>query len=133
MTEAAQIEAQVELATKDMKRSHGIAVRSIAALKMKINDLEQSLSLGSFAPTKADMKKLDALTARLDRLVDSVISESARAKRKLERLKQECRTQAIDSVKVENLETAYKETEQLAKDLLCYSLGHFRSSSYGAR
>ena len=116
-----------------MKRRHRIAVRRIVALKMKINDLEQSLSQEGCTPTEADMEKLDALTASLDRLVDSVILESTRAKQKFEGLKQECRTQAIDPAKVENLETTYKETEQLAKDLLCFSLGHFRSSSYGAR
>ena len=129
MTEAAQIEARIELAINDLKGRCKIAVRRIALLKKKINRLELSLSQRNCTRTEADVEKLNALTARLDGLVDSVISESVKAGQKCEHLKQMCRTRKLDSLKLEDLEASRKEMEQLAKDLLCYTLGHFRSSS----
>jgi len=108
-------------------------VRTVTFLKRKINDLELSVSQEDCARAEDDKKKLNALIERLDGFVDSVISESARTREQCERLKHECKMQEFDPVTVENLETSCKETEQLAKDLLCYSLGHFRKASGAVR
>jgi len=108
-------------------------VRRVALLKKKINYLELSLSQEGCTRTEVGMEKLNALTERLDKFVDSVISESVRARQKCERLNQECKMQAFDLAKLEDLETSCKEIEQLAKDLLCYSLGHFRRTIHAMR
>ena len=133
MTQATKLETRIELAIRDFRRNHRKAVRTVTFLKRKINDLELSVSQEDCARAEDDKKKLNALIERLDGFVDSVISESARTREQCERLKHECKMQEFDPVTVENLETSCKETEQLAKDLLCYSLGHFRKASGAVR
>jgi len=126
LTEIAELQNQIETAIKDLEKNRKKAAKTVAFLKKKINDLELSINDESCAKTDAGMERLNSAIERLDRFVDSVILENARVISECERLERECRALAFECARLESLKTLCQEFEQLAKDLLCYSLGHIR-------
>jgi len=126
LTEIAELQTQIETAIRDLEENHKKAAKTMTFLKKRINDLELSISNESCVKTDAGMERLNSATQRLDRFVDSVILENAHAMRQYERFERECRALAFESVRLEDFKALCQEYEQLAKDLLCYSLGHIR-------
>jgi len=106
LTDTARLQIQVDIEVKRLKKSYEKAIQTIAALKKE---------------TIEDSERLDAFT-------DFLILESASAKRRCEGLERECKLQAFKHAKLRDLKTQCNLMEQLAKDLLCYSLGDLRRS-----
>jgi len=131
LTEIAELQNQIETAIKDFEKNHKKAAKTLAFLKKRINDLELSISNEGCVKTDAGMERLNSATEKLDRFIDSVILENAQARGEYERLERECRALTFESARLENLRTLCQEYEQLAKDLLCYSLGHIRLKGRG--
>jgi hypothetical protein len=92
------------MAVRDLRESYEKAIKTVAVLKKETTD---------------DADRLDAFT-------DFLILESARAKTKCERLERECKLQAFEPTGLKDLKILCNQKEQLAKDLLCYSLGHLK-------
>jgi len=126
LTEIAELQTQIETAIKDLEKNRKKAAKTVAFLKKRINNLELSISNESCVKTDAGVEGLNSATERLDRFVDSVILENAQARGECERLESECRALTFASARLENLKALCQEYEQLAKDLLCYSLGRIR-------
>lgn len=106
------------MAVRDSRKSYEKAIETVAVLKQETRDLELCMSEEACLATE-DADRLDAFT-------DFLILESARAKRKCERLERKCRVQAFEPTGLKDLKTLCEQEEQLAKDLLCYSLGRLR-------
>jgi len=126
LIEAAQLEAEIKMTIRDMRISYRRTVKTVASLKKKINDLELRISERGYAQPHPQLEKLNSAVERLDRFVDSVIVESARTKENCEGLKRMCDMQTVKPTQLKDLLTLRQENEQLAKDLLCYSLGRLR-------
>jgi len=126
LTGISDVQTQIEAAIRGVEKNRKKAVETVALLKNQINDLERSISDESCAKSSAEMERLNSATERLDRFIDSVVLENAQAAGEYERLECECRALAFESTRLEDLKTLCQEYEQLAKDLLCYSLGQFR-------
>jgi hypothetical protein len=126
LTETAELQTRVDVAIKGLRESYKKAVETVAALKKEIDDLELGMSEETSTGTDADASRLDSSIERLDAFTNSLILESAQAKRKCERLEHECGMHAFEPVRLKDLEVLCKQIEHLAKDLLCYSLGHLR-------
>lgn len=62
----------------------------------------------------------------LDKLTDSQILKSKEAWKKYEELKHDCEMRSLAPPQLDELRILCKETEQVAADLLCYSLGFVR-------
>jgi len=124
LTEIDELQTQIETAIRDLETSQKRAAKTVAFLKKKMNDLELSISDESCAKTDAQMERLNSATERLDRFIDSVILENAQATGECERLERECRALTFECARLEDLKALCQEYERLAKDLLCYSLGH---------
>jgi len=92
------------MAVRDLRKSYKKAIETVAVLKKETID---------------DTERLDAFT-------DFLILESARAKSKCDRLERECKLQAFEPAGLKDLKALCNQKEQVAKDLLCYSLGHLR-------
>ena len=112
--------------TKKLRQDHNKTVKTLSSLKKKINDLELKISQKSNASTDADVKKLNSAMERLDTLVDSAILRSTNATREYERLKLKCGAKASEPAELKDLLTLCQRDEQLAKDLLCYSLAQLK-------
>jgi len=127
--EVSDLQNQVDLAIRNLKKDHEEAVKTVAFLKKRIDDLELHISKEGYVRTDADAGKLNSAMEQLDRFIDSLILNSARVKEKCERLAQECQIRSFEPVGLESLRALCHENEQLAKDLLCYSLGRFKRAS----
>ena len=124
LTEITQLRVRVENATKEIEEDYNRIRQTVQTLKQKMNEIEQRLSQKKTTKgTNEDTKSLRAVMKSLDRLTDRQILKSKVAWKKYEQLKHNCRTHASDLPELEELRVLCKKTEQLAADLLCYSLG----------
>ena len=123
VSKTTRLERQIETAIEDLRQNHTKTLDSVASLKKKVNELE--LRTSENGPTRADAnrEKLNLAVNELDQLIDSVISQAAKKKHRCEKLKLDCSTQPHAPARLKELLTLCAENEQLAKDLLCYSLG----------
>jgi hypothetical protein len=126
LTKNTQLENRIKTATKNLTRDHNKTLRTVSSLKKKINDLELNISRRDNTSADADAKKLNITMEKLDAFVDSVILKSANVAREYERLKLKCAKQAFEPPELKDLLTQCRKNEQLAKDLLCYSLAHLK-------
>jgi len=123
LTENGTLLGRIENATKNVKKDYETALKTVGTLKAKMNELEQRISKKKPAQTEEDLNSLRAAIHSLDRLTDSQILKSKEAWKKYEELKRICETQNPAAPQLDELQTLCKKTEQLAADLLCYSLG----------
>jgi SPX domain protein involved in polyphosphate accumulation len=123
LSQATQLQRQIETTIEDLKRNYAETLSSIASLKKKVNNLEQKTSENDSTHYNANREKLSLAVNELDQFIDSVISQTAKTRQKCERLKLECSMQSLEPVGLKELLSLCSENEQLAKDLLCYSLG----------
>jgi hypothetical protein len=91
-------------------------------LKNQMNKLEQQ------TPGPQNLKTLNLKIERLNKLTDSQITHSKIAWQEYRKLEQECQKCTQCRVQLDNLKTTCKNAEELAADLLCYSLGRFRQT-----
>jgi chemotaxis regulatin CheY-phosphate phosphatase CheZ len=87
-----------------------------------MNKLEQQV------PKTQSVKALNLAMKRLNRLSDSQIMRSKKAWEEYRKLEQECKQWAPSPVQLDSLRALCKKTEELAADLLCYSLARFKQS-----
>jgi ABC-type phosphate transport system auxiliary subunit len=125
LSRATQLEKQIDTAFEDLRQNYAKTLRSVASLKRKVNDLELRASRGG--STQADeLEKLNLAAKELDRFIDSFISQATRTKERCEKLKLKCSAQSVEPLGLKYLLSLCSEYEQLAKDLLCYSLGRLK-------
>ena len=129
MTEAAELKAQIDEATMRMGDSYGRALKAVGKLKEKMNELELRISGERPPESSEDIDELSSTIERLDRFTDSLILRSKRAWEEYGRLEHECKIQAFEHTRIEDLKAICEKSEQLAADLLCYSLGYFKRKS----
>jgi len=123
LTETGALDARIEVATRNVKEDYEKALGTVGMLKEKMNELEQRI--GQKKPEEAweDTASLTSAIDSLERFTDSEILKSREAWKKYEELKLECENHALAPSRLDELRTMCKRTEQLAADLLCYSLG----------
>jgi arginine/lysine/ornithine decarboxylase len=121
---AASVElgARIEEAERQIQRDYRKTLEKVKKLKNQMNKLEQQ------TPRTQGLKILDVVIKRLNRLSDSQIMRSKKAWEEYRKLEQECRQGALCPVQLDNLRAVCKKTEELAADLLCYSLGRFQQN-----
>jgi len=121
LTEKHALQVLIEVTARGIKENYEVDVRTVGELKGRMNELELEMS------KKENMENKDGCLAfarkELNRLTDSTILRSKEAWKKYEALKQDCETQAFESAQLDELWMWCKKAEQLAADLLCYSLG----------
>jgi len=126
LNRSVRLEAEIETAIEDLRRNYEKTLRIVTSMKKRINDLELNISEKGSVRADSNRGKLNSAVEELDEFIDSVISQTARTREKCEKLKQECAVQSFEPIRLKELLTLCLENEQLAKDLLCYSLGHLR-------
>ena len=124
-----ELSARIESATGNVKEDFEKSVGTVGMLKLKMNELEQRLGQKKPEEATEDTASLRSAIDSLEKFTDSEILKTKAAWKKYEELKHECETHASVSHQLEELRTMCKETEQLAADLLCYSLGLIRQKS----
>ena len=123
MTKADELLVRIENATKEVEEDYQRTLKTVARLKEEMNELEQRISKKKHEEADADINSLRSATDSLNRLTDSQILRSKTAWKKFEGLKHDCKTQTLELPQLDEMQKLYKKTEQLAADLLCYSLG----------
>jgi len=126
LNRSAQLEAEIETTIEDLRRIYGKTLSAVAFLKKRINDLELNVTERGSVPADQNGGELSSAVEELDEFIDSVILQAARTREKCEKLKQECAVQSFEPIRLRDLLSSCLENEQLAKDLLCYSLGRLR-------
>lgn len=129
MTGAAELKAQIDEATRRIGDSYGRALKAVEKLKEKMNELELRINGKEPPESSEDIDELSSTIEKLDRFTDSLILRSKRAWEEYGRLEHECKIQAFEHARIEDLKAICKKSEQLAADLLCYSLGYFKRKS----
>jgi vacuolar-type H+-ATPase subunit I/STV1 len=117
-----ELRARIEETGRQIQRDYRKTLEKVQKLKNKMNKLEQH------APKTQNLKALDLVIKRLNRLTDSQILRSKKAWEEYGKFKQECEKCELCSVQLDNLRVICKKTEELAADLLCYSLARFEQS-----
>ena len=118
---AMELQARIEETSRHIQKGYGKTFEKVQKLKNKMNELEQH-------NTKTqDLKALDSAIKRLNKLTDSQILRSKKAWEEYRKLEQQSKQHASCPVPVQldDLRAICKKTEELAADLLCYSLARF--------
>lgn len=126
MTEAAKFDRQIEKTTKDFERSYEKTIEVIREVKDRINKLESNISDKLDTEIGKEIHELNSLAEKLNESVDSLTLRSGAEWKEYRRLDQECKIRGYDPARLEGLKAIYKKTEELAKDMLCYSLARFK-------
>jgi tRNA U34 5-carboxymethylaminomethyl modifying enzyme MnmG/GidA len=116
-----ELRAIIEDAGRQIQRDYRKTLEKVQKLKNQINKLEQQTP-------KTRLKALDLTIKRLNRLTDSQIMRSKKAWEEYRKLEQECKRCTPCPVQLDELRDVCKKTEELAADLLCYSLARFEQS-----
>ncbi|MGB8780850.1 MAG: hypothetical protein WCD81_09425 [Candidatus Bathyarchaeia archaeon] len=117
-----ELRARIKETGRQIQGDYGKTLEKVQKLKNKMNELEQR------TPKTLDLKALDSAIKRLNTLTDSQILRSKNAWEEYRKLEQECKQCALCPVQLDNLRAICKKTEELAADLLCYSLARFEQS-----
>lgn len=127
MTDASESQTKIEETINSLERSYAEAVKTVNMLKGRINMLEQARVSENSVESRALRMELDSVVDRLDRFVDSWILEVKDAWSMYRMLEEELlAAKGSDFEKLSVLKNLCGQSEQLAKDLLCYSLAHLR-------
>ncbi len=120
---------RIETAVNEIEADYEAAVEVVRNLKEKMNHLEQRISQKNDAQSLKDLNSLRASTNSLNQFADSQILKSKRAWDRYRELEKDCKAQGAMPAQLSQLRIACKKTEQLAADLLCFSLGHLKQTS----
>jgi len=123
LRETDELDARIENANGNVKEDYEKAVETVGKLKDKMNELEKRIGQKKPEEAREDMTSLRSVMDSLERFTDSEIMKSKAVWKKYEELKHECENHALTPPRLDELRTLCKRTEQLAADLLCYSLG----------
>jgi vacuolar-type H+-ATPase subunit I/STV1 len=117
-----ELQARIEETSGQIQGDYRKTLEKVQKLKNQMNKLERQ------TPKTQSLKTLDLAIKRLNRLTDSQIMRSKKAWEEYRKLEQECKHCALCPVQLDNLKVICKKTEELAADLLCYSLARFKQS-----
>ena len=126
MAEAFEFDRRIEKATKDSERSYNETIKHILELKDRINKLETIISDEGNAENREELRELNFLEEKLNSSVDALILGSEAEWEDYRKLEQECKIRELNPARLEAFKAVCMKTEELAKDLLCYSLGRLR-------
>lgn len=127
MTDLSESQTKIEETINSLERSYAEAVKTVNMLKGRINMLEQARVSENSVESRALRMELDSVVDRLDRFVDSWILEVKDAWSMYRVLEEELlAAKGSDLEKLSVLKNLCGQSEQLVKDLLCYSLAHLR-------
>jgi len=116
---ATELQARIEETERQIQNDYTRTLQRIQKLKNKMNELEQR------NPKTRDLKALDLAIKRLNKLTDSQILRSKKAWAKYRKIEEDCKQCTLRPAQLDNLRATCKKTEELAADLLCYSLARF--------
>ena len=129
MAEVSELQTAIDEAINDLEKSYQEAVKTVKTLKNGINQLERAGNEKSPVESDAHLRELNSAIERLDGFIDSWVLKSADAWNKYRVLEKRFMTvQVSELARVNDLKNLCKQSEQLAKDLLCYSLAHLRQA-----
>lgn len=129
MTETDKLLVHIENATRKVKEDYETALKTVAKTKEKMNELERRISQKKPEENQEDLNHLRSAIDSLDRLTDSQIMKSKETWKKYEELKRDWEMQTLQPPQIDRLRILCKKTEQLAADLLCYSLGFLKQKN----
>jgi len=129
LKETDEIDALIEDVMRNVKEDYEKALETVGTLKGKMNELEQRIGRKKPEEARGDMASLRSAIGGLERLTDSEILKSKATWKKYEELKHDCELHALAPPQLDELRILCKRTEQLATDLLCYSLGFLRQKN----
>jgi pyruvate formate-lyase activating enzyme-like uncharacterized protein len=120
-----ELQNRIERTRKQTEREYAEVLTEVEKLKNKMNRLEQGISKEDQVATTLDSNSLDLAIKSLNELTDSQILRSKKAWEEYRKLETYCKQYAPQLVELDNLKVLCKKMEELAADLLCYSLGRF--------
>jgi transketolase len=123
LTATRKLFVHIENATRKAEEDYETALKTVAKTKEKMNELERRISQKKPEENQEHLNHLRSEIDSLNRLTDSQIMKSKETWKKYEELKHECEMQTLQPSQLDELRILCKKTEQLAADLLCYSLG----------
>jgi hypothetical protein len=129
LAETGELRSRIEIEMRNIKEEYENALGTVGLLKEKMNDLEQRIEQKKPEEAREDMAFLRSAIDSLERFTDFEILKSKEAWKKYEELKRECIDHALAPNQLDELQVMCKRTEQLAADLLCYSLGLIKKKS----
>jgi len=117
----------MEETISNLGKSYVEALKTVNMLKDRINEIEQARSVENSVESPILRRELDTAIDGLDAFVDSWILKSQECWKKYRLLEKEFTAmKESDLDKLNALRNLCEQSEQLAKDLLCYSLAHLR-------
>lgn len=119
----------IEDTLKNEKEDYEKIIKTVRELKEKMTGIEQRISQRNSKNPVEDMDDLRHLMESLDILTDAQIDRSGEAWMNFGKLKHDCGKQAAEFPELEELRMQCTRREQLAADLLCYSLGFIKNKS----
>jgi hypothetical protein len=129
LTETDELGVRIEIVTRNVREDYEKALGTVGMLKEKMNELEQRIGQEKPEEAREDVASLRSAIDSLERFTDSEILKSKEAWKKYEELKRECENRSWAPDQLDELRSMCKRTEQLAADLLCYSLGLMKQKS----
>jgi DNA-binding transcriptional regulator GbsR (MarR family) len=117
-----ELRVRIEETGKQIQEDYRKALEKVQKLKNKMNELEMQ------TPNSQNARSLDSAIKRLNRLTDSQIMRSKKAWEEYRKLEHEYEQCSLCSAQLETLRAICKKMEDLAADLLCYSLARFKQS-----
>jgi len=124
--DSTELQNQIERAREQTESEYAEALKAVERLKNKMNDLEQGGSKNDQTAATSNSNSLDLAIESLNELTDSQILRSKKAWKEYRKLETHCKQYVLQPVELDNLRTLCKRMEELAADLLCYSLGRFK-------
>lgn len=119
---------RIENTLKSEKEDYEKALKAVGELKGKMTKIEQRASQRNRGSKDEDMNDMRCFMESLDLLADAQILRSGEAWMNFEKLKNECDEQNVESPKLDELRMLCVQREQLAADLLCYTLGFIKNT-----
>jgi len=126
MGNSIELKNQIENAIKHTELDYAEALEAVERLKNKMNKLEQDISKKGQTAATMDSNFLDFTIKSLNELTDSQILRSKKAWEEYRKLEADCKQDSLQPIELDNLKILCKKMEELAADLLCYSLGRFK-------
>jgi hypothetical protein len=127
LTGASELETRIEKATRQNEKGYEKALKNVKILKDIMNELEQTITQKKQKRTAQDLRALRSAIRRLNRLTDIEILRSKSAWEEYRKLVQDSKRFQVQPIQLNDLRVSCKKMEELAADLLCYSLGRFES------
>lgn len=124
--EVGKLRARIEKVRSQTERDYKKALKTVEKLKNKMNILERNISEKEQTETNEYLNSLESTIKRLNRFTDSQILRSKKAWGEYRKLEHDCKLYGQKPVQLDDLVIVCRKMEELAADLLCYSLARFK-------